>query len=201
MAVYHECLRIGQQHPWMGFIDVDEFLIPAPGHVFLPDFLRTFEGHCALVVNWQVLGSNNHTTRPKGGLLENYVDCVPHHYYLNSWTKVIANPKLVRDFLYVGDSGLQGPHKVSCRAGTHMVTETMERVGAPDVYPIQMSQVALYHYATKSREEFAEREVRGSVSGYLRGFSFFDEVNANATEKCFAGRDLARALGDMSAHV
>jgi hypothetical protein len=195
MAVYHHCLQIGRHHPWMAFIDVDEYLVPSSGHLYLPDFLRRFSGQCALTLNWRMLGAANHTDRPQGGVLENYTRCVPRNNYLDWWTKVIASPQYMIDFETVGTTDNQGPHRVSCRNSTYMVTEYGDRYGAPNVVPVQMDKLALFHFATRSLADYQDRMHRGASSGDTRNMTFFEEVDSQSSEDCFEARDLARSLG------
>jgi hypothetical protein len=193
MSVYSDCLELGKHHPWMAFIDADEYLVPAAGHVYLPDFLRQFQGQCALILNWRIMGSSNHTTRPAGSVLENYTRCAPKRTPLGHQTKIIANPLLLDDF--VGRGTIQGPHLVFCRNQTNMVTEDNEIFEDMTPTTVPMEKLEVYHFIIKSKEEFSQKVVRGGGTGDKRDMSFFDEVDDLMSEDCFAGRDLARALG------
>ena len=195
MAVFHECLQIAQHHPWVAFIDVDEYIVPSPGMQYIPDFLRRAEGHCALTLNWRVLGSSNHTRRPLGGVLENYTKCTTRDNHLSWWTKVVANPKLVIDFMYVENSDLQGPHKVACRNDTTMVDEAMQPYNVTVYQPVLTERLSLYHFMIRSREDYAIQMARGSSSGDLRDFAYFDWVDGQTDEDCFGARNMTRFMG------
>ena len=193
MSVYADCLEHGAHHSWMGFIDADEYLVPAPGNYYLPDYLRRFEGQCALILNWRLMGSNNHLTRQEGGLLEHYTRCAGKDIQLGHQTKIIANPRLLDDF--VGRGSSQGPHLVYCRNGTSMVTEDLEPFADMGPSTVPMETLAVYHFMTKSRQEFAEKAVRGGATGDKRTLDFFDVVEALMTEDCFDARNLSRTMG------
>ena len=195
MAVFHECLQIAQHHPWVAFIDVDEYIVPSPGMPPFPDFLRQAEGHCALTLNWRVLGSGNHTSRPLGGVLENYTKCTARENPLSWWTKVVANPKLVIDFMYVENSDLQGQHKVACRNGTRMVDEAMQPYNVTVYQPVLTERLSLYHFMIRSREDYAIRMARGASSGVSRDFAVFDWIDGQTNEDCFGARNIARLMG------
>ncbi len=201
MAVYHECLRRGRHHPWMAFIDVDEYLVPAAGGVYLPDFLRAYVGNCALAVNWQLFGTGPHVQRPQGGVLENYTKCVPRDNILNWWTKVIVNPQFVVDFNTIGTSGIQGPHTVHCRRRTYTVDESGARLGTPNAGSLPMDKLVVHHYVTRSLTDYSARMRKGASSGEVRNLAYFTAVNRQATEDCLGARDLSRALGSMQAAV
>ena len=196
MSVYSECMEVGKHHPWMVFIDADEFLVPSPGHVYLPDYMRHFEGHCALIINWMYVGSNNHTNRPQGGLVESYTKCAPKTTQLDYHTKVIGNPALIDDF--VGRGTIQGPHQVHCRQGTTMVTEDGKPFHDLRQVIVPMENLTLYHYIIKSAEEFQQKVNRGGSTNMGRAAEFFHEVDDLAQEDCFAARDLARVMGPNS---
>ena len=45
-------------------------------------------------------------------------------------------------------------------------------------------QLVLYHYVTKSKEEFERKMARGSGMGNHRGMDFFKEMDGAATDAC-----------------
>ena len=54
LQIYDICLQLyGARHKWMLFTDADEFVI-LKQQPDLPSFMRGYEGHAALVMNWQV---------------------------------------------------------------------------------------------------------------------------------------------------
>jgi hypothetical protein len=196
MAVYHECLQVAQHHPWIAFIDVDEYIVPQPGKFFLSDYLRTFEGHCALTLNWRVLGSAGLETRPETGVVESYTKCVEADNPMSWWTKVIVNPQYVKDFRLVERSDFQGPHKVNCLDGHQMVSENRTLYDVTEYQAVMTQDISLYHYVTRSREDFEIRVARGEASaGELRDFSYFDWINSEANADCFDAQQLARLMG------
>ncbi len=195
MAVLHECLEVAAHHPWVAFIDVDEYLVPAPGQLYLPDFMRQFEGACALILNWRQCGSNGHEARPAGGVVESYTKCLARDHYFNWWTKVVVHPSLVVDFSYLNGAGFQGPHAVQCRNDTHMLTESQQIYGTPEVFPVQADKLSVYHYATRSLEDYQARISKGASSGDVRQMRHFEEINQASTEDTFGARDLVRQLG------
>jgi hypothetical protein len=187
MAVYRECLEnYGDRHDWFALIDADEYLMPSLDYLHLPTFLLRFEGHCALTLNWRVIGSSNHTHRPSGGVIENYTNCYEKDDRFHLFVKYIVNPKMLDHMV--------NPHTVACRDGSKPMTENVEHFGGPDIHPINTDKVGLYHYILKSREEFERKHQRGGGTGDIRPREFFDEVDAKATHTCLRAQELAKVL-------
>lgn len=66
-ASYAACRHHSKSHSFLGFIDIDEFLVLMdPGIVSVEQLLRPYSGFGGLAVHWQLVGSSNHTARPAG---------------------------------------------------------------------------------------------------------------------------------------
>lgn len=51
-----------------------------------------------------------------------------------------------------------------------------------------LQQIAIHHYATKSKEEFRDKVERGPAHGTIgKSWHFFDAVNAMSTDTCLDG--------------
>lgn len=61
-------------------------------------------------------------------------------------------------------------------------------------YP-NVQRLALYHYATKSLEDFKDKVRRGSAMGNRRDETFFDDLMARANETCPEALVLCRSWG------
>jgi hypothetical protein len=125
---YNDCInRFRHRHRWLGFIDADEFIVlhdSTPGDDVPPDinaFMHGYEGYGGLAVNWRVFGSSGHKTRPQGGVLVNYWQCLPWDQEQNQHVKVIAN---TAHLLTVGDD----PHRVYYKDGNFTVNELGKKV-------------------------------------------------------------------------
>lgn len=84
LRLYDMCLQtLRDKHLFIGFWDVDEFLVIKDPGITFPDFLiENYSDKNGLVVNWRVVGSSGHVKRPaNGGVLENYVHCAPTDFY------------------------------------------------------------------------------------------------------------------------
>lgn len=59
---------------------------------------------------------------------------------------------------------------------------THARTGAPT-----HTKIALYHYLTKSEQEYLAKMKRGSAAGNYKSPEFFHTINQYATDSCTAG--------------
>ena len=202
---------------WLAFIDLDEFLW-SPGTMPLPDVLRDYEQHPAIVVNWQVYGSSGRTTASAGLVIERFVRRARTGWVRNRRVKSIVDPKrAVRPI---------GPHFFEYTDGAHAVTENHEPVRVierrawtrrmrrglvrlpplieTDPYAVRHSsvkrvsvgRVRLNHYAVRSRQEFQQKTARhGSSRMAPRYFAYHDrnEVHDPALAS-YAGEVRARLV-------
>jgi glycosyltransferase involved in cell wall biosynthesis len=180
---------------WLAFIDLDEFLF-SPGPARLPDVLRDYERHPAIVVNWQVYGSSGQAAASADLVIERFVRRAQTRWVRNRRVKSIVDPqRAVRPI---------GPHFFAYKDGALAVTEDHEpvRVIEPrawarrmrrglaqlplietDPYAVRRSsvkrvsvgRVRLNHYAVRSRQEFQQKTARhGSSRLAPRYFAYHD---------------------------
>ncbi|KAK9834848.1 hypothetical protein WJX81_003498 [Elliptochloris bilobata] len=176
LHVYDTCIqRFRTRHRWIAFIDADEFFVLRdPSVPSLPALLEEFEDFGALAVNWQVVGSSGHVTKPAGGTLAAYTRCLPASRTANRHVKAIANMQ------YVRHAGVD-PHSFVYKDGKFAVNSACEAVGGAMAERAVHDRVALNHYVTKSRTEYADKMVRGSAMGNQKTIEFFDLIEGEAT--------------------
>lgn len=179
LYVYDQCIaRYRARHQFIAFLDVDEFLFLRDQSVAnMPALLHEYEAEAGLVVNWVQFGSSGHIHRPPGGTLANFWKCVPLHHPENLHVKTIANT------LYV-DRVSGDPHHFLYYEGKTAVNERFEAVEGPRSSQNQISRIALYHYVTKSKDEYRKKIERGSAMKNFKTIEFFDKVETEATEEC-----------------
>lgn len=164
MECYMDCIeRFGGETKWLGFIDIDEFVVPkSTDNVY--DFLKPFEKNRGSVnIYWRLFGSSGRTDRDMHGLVsEDFVVCWPkycdigkcfyntaygfdrnsehskmlHHKFWASWKGKDIPPVNIFDAVCVGNIN---------RANT-------------EEFPIQIN-----HYFTKSYQEYAMKRAKGDV--------------------------------------
>jgi len=149
---YNHALReFGPTTRWMGFIDLDEFIVPQATDD-LRHLLTDYEAHAALAMNWVTYGSGGHNKRPHGLVIENYTQRLPLNDPMNFHIKSIVKPACTREVL--------SPHHFAYAPGCSAVN--------PDRLPIAaffsppcIDTVRVNHYYYRSQEEFEEKIRRG----------------------------------------
>ena len=179
LYVYDQCIaRYRDRHQFMAFIDVDEFLfLRDPRVTDMPSLLKDYEQYGGLVVNWVQFGSSGHIHKPRGGTLANFWKCIPLQHPENLHVKTIANTKFVEHAS--GD-----PHHFSYMAGKTAVNERFVPVEGSRTEKNEISRIALYHYVTKSLDEYQSKIGRGSAMKNFKTIEFFDYIEQEATEDC-----------------
>jgi len=164
MECYKACIaRFAQETKWLGFIDIDEFIIPkSTDSVY--DFLKTFENKAGAVnIYWRLFGTSGKLNRDLKGLVcEDFTVCWPKHcdigkcfyntaYGFNPSSK--HSSQLHHKF-WANIKGADVPpvnvfNKICI--GTRNVAKSGE-------FPIQIN-----HYFTKSYKEYAMKGAKGDV--------------------------------------
>ncbi|PRW59940.1 glycosyl transferase family 2 [Chlorella sorokiniana] len=175
--VYSMCLRdYGARHRWMAFIDSDEFLVLTDGTPSLPALLADYEDRAGLVLNWRILGSSGHKQRQNSTLLA-YTSCYQRDVDEQLATKSIINPALTVQ--------PPSPHNAFYYGGCHAVQTDGTRVDTFASDRVADERLIIYHYITKSQEDFDRKMARGDGMGRRdRKQDYFDNVQQKATEQC-----------------
>lgn len=160
LAAYDDCLKRNRYKTrWLGFIDMDEFIVPIKDKT-IPEFLKPLEGAASVEINWLVYGSGGAKNHEKGSQMQRFKwHSLPEHP-LNRHVKSIVDPR-----------------KVYCMIGCHEAAR-IEGVGLDstgkkitvswkDRTPDQ-NHIKINHYAVRSLEEFIEKQNRGRASGTVK---------------------------------
>lgn len=170
MMCYQHCLDyFREESRWIGFIDIDEYLVPHARADVRPQ-LKDYEDASALAIHWYLFGSNGHETWTHKPVVERFTHRQPD---VNPHIKCIVNPK--RTFkcfsphVFVHDV----PPVDENHTSIGMLNPLPER-GTCNLFQIN-------HYATKSREESYERRQRPRAdNGKCHEFeSFFTAHDRN----------------------
>jgi hypothetical protein len=174
-------------HQFIGFWDIDEFLVPitiSPSSVL--EYMRKFETEGALGVSWRVVGPSGHVRKPHGGVLRNFNSCTPWDYPDNSEIKSIVNAKYAlhptsdpHTFVYAqGKTAVDTVGEAILDGSRHpLIAKRWKEEGRPPT-------LALYHFVTKSEEEYQIKMKRGSAMGNRKDMSYFKKIMSAATEPC-----------------
>jgi hypothetical protein len=155
LSAYADCIgRARRQAMFIGFMDVDEFLVPASGRDVRP-VLADFECENGLGVNWLRFGSSGHETPPRGLQIANYLqrsaDTDPENRIYKS---------LVRTSRLVGPGAI--PHYFDFADGKPVVDEDHEPIiDVRFTKRHKTRRIRINHYYMRSEQEFARKLARG----------------------------------------
>lgn len=158
MPSYTNCVsRYGKDFDWMGFLDVDEFIV-SRNHNSIQSLLETVDedGWCgAACINWRVFGDS--------GLTEYDDRCVTHRFVrrrenIDMHVKCFARPGAI-DTFYT-------PHSPVLFSGFYQYSlsfDTAFNQSGPWFHPIPSIEpnVVIHHYFTKTKPEYERKVARG----------------------------------------
>lgn len=151
-AYYDALKRYRKIAKWMGFIDLDEFVIPVEEGKQLDqvveEVMETYPNAGGVAINWYVYGSSGFQKRPQGLVMENYLKRAEDDYKNNRCVKNIVNPRRIKGYLY-------DPHTPTYFYGFEGVNENGKKVDGPwNYYPDNSyKKLRINHYYCKSVEE------------------------------------------------
>ncbi len=183
VTLYESCLEAVQsQHDFVGFWDIDEYVAPVArtnGSTFAQFLMDNMMDVGGLALNWRIVGPSGHTTKPTGSVLESYQLCTPWKYHENEEIKSIVNTKYAV-------KPLSDPHTFEYQPGYYAVDCLKRRVvGGRHPQGIENPPLyALYHFVTKSWEEYREKMRRGSAMGNRKTKAYFRHIQDIGTVPC-----------------
>jgi len=168
VEAYLNCSRrLEGKSEWVGFIDVDEFIVLKRGED-LRQFMPQFYGYGGLAINWQTFGPSGHKTKPEGLQIENFLMKGPIDFDWNQHVKTIARPVCVYMFLNC--------HYANYHPGYMSVNERGAAVPGPFSLPVSVDAIQVNHYFTRSYEEFCKKSARGAADGTSKRMEFYDII-------------------------
>lgn len=158
LAYAHAASNFGGTYRWMGFIDVDEFLIPARAASLDAALAHLGPEVRNISLPWHMFGRGGHSRRPEGGVLRNY---------LMRAADPMSAARGVRQFKCLADPchltavgvhsmGVDGHFDTWNDRGLRVARAARAR---PEFYSADHLQ--LNHYYTGSAEELAAKIGRG----------------------------------------
>lgn len=187
---------------YVGFIDLDEFVVPTDSSKSLVDVLDERFAHFAnmavLSINWLVFGSSGHKTRPDGLVIENYLNRAEYDSTTNRLLKFIANPRLIKGCL-------TSPHFAYLRnRDLKQLNEKGIEINSPwNDYPNNTYDfIRINHYYGKSEEDCKAKFNRGNVSrpDYIKRkwdqFTLYDRNEVHDDRMLVYRDDIKTSLGE-----
>jgi hypothetical protein len=178
LKTYNRCIKERRkQHQFIGFIDIDEFIVTKNG-CSIPSIMRRYEPYGGLTLNWKIFGSSGHIKKPPGAILGNYWQC-----FRVGHLKSTANTDFV-----VSHAG--NPHAFFHMKTHHAVDSDFIKVSGAVNPPRDSLYEIIYlqHYHLKSLEEYEVNSKRGRASttkkGRIKNMDYFHQINAKCNENC-----------------
>lgn len=164
MQAYTDCIqRFKKESNWIGFIDLDEFLVPIENDN-IKDFLKKFEkNRPAVQIYWKLFGTSGLTKRATNSLvIEDFTVCWPKHDMIGKCffnTKYDFNP----DFQY--NAGFHHVFWGSYKGHYFPMVNFCNKVCYNLYHPIHTKEfpIQINHYFTKSFNEYVEKASKGDV--------------------------------------
>jgi len=137
---------------WMGFIDLDEFVVPVQQET-LPEVLAEYEDCYGLNAHWLTYGDNGHRTKTPGLVLERFT---AHAAEPNDISKAIINPRAAfmmdnHHGCFIGSRSSVNELRVPIRTCTHKKS---------------IEKIRINHYWGKSWEEYLEKCAKGRARSH-----------------------------------
>jgi len=153
LQAYNHCLkRFGNDSQWIGFIDIDEFIVPKRTDGNLIRFLNDYEKFGGLGINWLVFGSSGHLKRTNRPVMESYLLRAKNDFHVHRHIKCIVQPKYVKQ--------AAGPHAFYFKDEYYCVNENYKIIHN-SFSDVSISKIHINHYYCKSLEEYHDKLARG----------------------------------------
>lgn len=159
---------------YMGFIDLDEFIIPIvrKNIVDIMNELIDDKDIAGIGINWRMYGSSNHLKAVDGLVTENYRYRAEDIFKPNMHIKTICNPRTI--------VGFENPHNPIYINNFYNIDENKNKIEGPFNVGGTCDKIRINHYFTKSKEEFMKKISRGKADALdKRSINEFDSNDKN----------------------
>lgn len=163
---------------WMGFIDMDEYVIPVNHNKTIAQIMNELVynaklGAAGVGINWALYGTSGFKTKPKGLVTENFRWRARNTDSLNIHIKTICNPRLIKTYI--------SPHYPVYKLGAYSIAEAnSKRLYGWGDKNIEYKNLRINHYYTKSEDEYMAKWNRGLADREGRyDKSHFKKYNKN----------------------
>jgi len=148
LSAYFHCLKeYGRLSTWIGFIDIDEFIVPLIKSD-IRDFLDEYIEYPAIGIHWMMFSSSGHICYPNKNVIEAYDEKI----CLDCHIKSIIQPSFTEYPL--------SPHHFKYKDGMICVNEDKIPIFDFRSYPVG-NKIQLNHYYFKSQQDFEDKIQRG----------------------------------------
>lgn len=176
IPAYNDAIeRFSDKCRYIGFIDIDEFLVPKEDELLSVCINKIMEkrGNAAGVgVNWALYGSSGKEKKSDTPLITTFLKRGPSTFNGNAHVKTICNPRMVKNYV--------SPHFPIYHLGGINITPNGKRQLLWFNRETDYSIIRCNHYFCKSREEFIVKQARGMADRQQKyDFSKFEQYDRN----------------------
>lgn len=154
--------RFSSETKWLGFIDIDEFIVPRSTNSIY-ELLRQFEDRGSVKVYWRLYGSAGRIHRDTHGLVcEDFTVCWPKYCDIG---KCFYNTAFDFDFNSSRTSSLHHHCLTSYRGINLPPVNIFNKICVRDINSVKSNDfpIQINHYFTKSYDEYIEKCSKGDV--------------------------------------
>ena len=185
LEAYNHCLvNDGRDCQWLGFLDIDEFLVLQSPNC-LRDFLSHYSGYGGVGINWVMYGPGSHDRRPAGSQIRNYTCRLPIENPVNRHIKSFVQPAHVLD--------IPNPHFANYKKGYFCVNEIFNYIEGA-FSNISINKARINHYFTRSKSDFTEKTRKSLGGPNPRSMELFEFYRAEGIIKDNAAVDCLNRL-------
>lgn len=164
MECYCDCIqKYRQETAWMGFIDIDEFIVPIDKNCIY-DILKPFENkRGAVKIYWKMFGTSGKMNRDLNGLVtEDFTVSWPQYYIVG---KCFYNTNFEFDFHSRKNGVLHHTFWANYKGMDIPPVNVFDKIcfGETDVVKSGVHPVQINHYFSKSYKEYAKKREKGDV--------------------------------------
>lgn len=164
MKAYNNCMeRFSDQSKWIGFVDIDEFVVPKSTHNIY-SFLKDFEKYPAVLMYWRLFGSSALMNRDLSTLVtDSFFSCWPKYDEIG---KCFFNTAYELDMNYTKNAAFhhfvwgkyKGKYYPPVNVFGYVLFDSKRDKAKNGEFPIQIN-----HYFTKSYGEYLVKKSKGDV--------------------------------------
>ncbi len=160
ISAYRDCVeRFSFETRWIGFIDLDEFVVPRRNKIY--DFLKQYNNYGSVLIYWKIYGSSGGKSRKLNDLvIEDFKKCWPKLmdygkcFYNTSYT-LSDNSKNGNGFYHICWTARNGKNLPPINAYGKFSFPGGIQIVSKEPVPIQIN-----HYLTKSYNEYQKKIIQ-----------------------------------------
>lgn len=158
ISAYKQCAnRVKMDnHTWISFLDMDEFLVLKTQHDHITDFCRDYVPRGHLGINWLIFGTSGQSWYQNLPITKRFQCQLEDTFWKNKYIKSIMKVEDL-DIPRIFD-----PHIFPRRNGTFLVHTNGQKFNS-SVHQGPYDVAAIHHYYFQSTEEWLGKRLRGDV--------------------------------------